>query len=783
MLKVLKNLKNSWITVLVIVILLCIQAATDLALPDYTSKIVNVGIQYGGIEEAVPEVVSEELMENLLIFTEADEQILENYDLVEENPDNHQEKVIKKYLGKEYDVEENNLYVLKDLDEEQLNNLESLLITPLTEYSTITNEQTANQIKEQIKQKLSELANENLENQDENYTKENLEIYNMPMIQAEEPINIDDISLLDLLKHMPEEQRKTVLDQFTSQISQMSDSLKEQAAISAVKQVYISLGVDTDKLQNDYILMSGLQMLEIALISMICAITIMLCSSRVAAKLGKTLRDKVFKKVLSFSTAELREFSTASLITRSTNDIQQIQMLIAILFRVVVYAPIIGIGGFVKVLTTSDNSMAWIIGVAIVAILFVVGTLFIIAMPKFKKLQDLIDKLNQVSREILTGLPVIRAFNKEKKEEGRFDESNKNLMKANIFVNRAMSMMMPLLMFIMSSITVLIVWVGAHNVDTGILQVGDMMAFIQYTMQIVMAFLMISMISIMLPRAAVSARRINEVVDTEPSIKDKDETKKFNPDKKGLVEFKNVSFRYPDADTEILEDINFTAEPGKTTALIGSTGSGKSTVVNLIPRFYDVTEGELLVDGVNVKDVAQKDLRDIIGFVPQKGVLFSGTIESNIKYADDFMSDEQMVKAAEIAQATEFIKSKPEKYKDPIAQGGSNVSGGQKQRLSIARAIAKDPEIFIFDDSFSALDFKTDSKLREALAEKTENKTVIIVAQRISTILNADKIIVLEEGKIVGQGTHEELMQNNETYRQIALSQLSEDELNGKGGK
>ena len=783
MLKVLKNLKNSWITVLVIVILLCVQAATDLALPDYTSKIVNVGIQYGGIEEAVPELVSKELMENLLIFTEADEQILENYDLVEANPDNHQEKVIKKYLGKEYNVEENNLYVLKELDEEQLNNLESLLITPLTEYSTITNEQTANQIKEQIKQKLSELANENLENQDEDYTEENLEIYNMPMLQAEEPINIDDISLLDLLKHMPEEQRKTVLDQFTSQISQMSDSLKEQAAISAVKQVYISLGVDTGKLQNDYILMSGLQMLGIALISMICAITIMLCSSRVAAKLGKTLRDKVFKKVLSFSTAELREFSTASLITRSTNDIQQIQMLIAILFRVVVYAPIIGIGGFVKVLTTSDNSMAWIIGVAIVAILFVVGTLFIIAMPKFKKLQDLIDKLNQVSREILTGLPVIRAFNKEKKEEARFDDSNKNLMKTNIFVNRAMSMMMPLLMFIMSSITVLIVWVGAHNVDAGTLQVGDMMAFIQYTMQIVMAFLMISIISIMLPRAAVSARRINEVVDTVPSIKDKEETKKFNPDKKGLVEFKNVSFRYPDADTEILEDINFTAEPGKTTALIGSTGSGKSTVVNLIPRFYDVTEGELLVDGVNVKDVAQKDLRDIIGFVPQKGVLFSGTIESNIKYADDSMSDEQMVKAAEIAQATEFIESKPEKYKDPIAQGGSNVSGGQKQRLSIARAIAKDPEIFIFDDSFSALDFKTDSKLREALAEKTENKTVIIVAQRISTILNADKIIVLEEGKIVGQGTHEELMQNNETYRQIALSQLSEDELNGKGGK
>ena len=782
MLKVLKNLKNSWITVLIIVILLCVQAATDLALPDYTSKIVNVGIQYGGIEEAIPEVVSEEAMEELLFFTENDEQILENYDLVAENPDQHQEKVIKKYLGNEYNVEENNLYVLKNLDEEQLSNLENLMISPLVEYSAITSEETATQIKEQIMQTMTEnmassalLENENLTSQT---TSENSED-----TMAQMQTNLEDMNVMDLLEQMPEGQQAVVLEQFTNYTSQMSDSLKEQAGISAVKQLYIDLGVDTDKLQNDYILLSGLQMLGIALISMTCAVTIMLCSSRVAAKLGKTLRDKVFKKVLSFSTAELREFSTASLITRSTNDIQQIQMLIAILFRVVVYAPIIGIGGFVKVLTTSDNSMAWIIGVAILAILFVVGTLFIVAMPKFKKLQDLIDKLNQVSREILTGLPVIRAFNKEKKEEKRFDNSNKDLMKANIFVNRAMSMMMPLLMFIMSSITVLIVWVGAHNVDAGTLQVGDMMAFIQYTMQIVMAFLMISMISIMLPRAAVSARRINEVVDTEPSIKDKEETKRFEPNKKGLVEFKNVSFRYPDADTEILEDINFTAEPGKTTALIGSTGSGKSTVVNLIPRFYDVTEGELLVDGVNVKDVAQKDLRDIIGFVPQKGVLFSGTIESNIKYADDSMSDEQMEKAAEIAQAKEFIDGKPEKYQDPIAQGGSNVSGGQKQRLSIARAIAKDPEIFIFDDSFSALDFKTDSKLREALAEKTENKTVIIVAQRISTILNADKIIVLEEGKIVGQGTHEELMQNNETYRQIALSQLSEEELNGKGGE
>ena len=755
MLKVLKNLKNSWASVVAIVVLLCVQAAADLALPDFTSRIVNVGIQYGGIEEAVPEVISSDTMNDLLVFTEEDNKILDGYDLVRNEATDSQERTIKKYLGDDFDISNNSVYVIKDLSEEELNELTNVITNPLIEYSSITSEETANQIKESIMQTMNE------ENKDA----------------------LSNLDIMSILELMPASQRNTALEEFTNYISQMSDSIKEQAAISAVKQIYADEGVDTDKLQNDYILMSGLQMLGVALISMICAVTIMLLSSRVAARLGKTLRDKVFKKVLSFSTAELREFSTASLITRSTNDIQQIQQLIAILFRVVVYAPIIGIGGFVKVLTSSDYSMAWIIGVAIVAILFIVGTLFAVAMPKFKKLQDLIDKLNQVSREILTGLPVIRAFNKEKKEEGRFDSSNKDLMKTNVFVNRAMSMMMPLLMFVMSSITVLIVWVGAHNVDAGTLQVGDMMAFIQYTMQIVMAFLMISMISIMLPRAAVSARRINEVVETEPSIKDKEETKRFNPDKKGLVEFKNVSFRYPDADTEILEDINFTAEPGKTTALIGSTGSGKSTVVNLIPRFYDVTEGELLVDGVNVKDVAQKDLRNIIGFVPQKGILFSGTIESNIKYADENISDEQMKKAAEIAQATEFIEGKPAKYQDPIAQGGGNVSGGQKQRLSIARAIAKDPEIFIFDDSFSALDFKTDSKLREALAEKTENKTVIIVAQRISTILNADKIIVLEEGKIVGQGTHEELLKNNETYKQIALSQLSEEELNGKGGK
>ena len=761
MLKILKNLKKSLGAVIVIVILLCIQATTDLALPDYTSKIVNEGIQAGGITSPIPEIISKEDVDNMLIFTDKDDEILENYTMVSttnntyETQGKHEEQVIKEYFGKDYETKQDTIYVLKDLSEEQEESLSGIMINPLMELTTITNEETANQIKEQVLQQVPEVQRQYIQN----------------------------MSLMEMIEQMPEEQRNQVLSEFTKKIEDMSDSIKEQAAVSSVKQIYINAGINTDDIQNNYILKTGLQMLGIALITMICAVSIMLLSSRVAAKLGKTLREKVFKKVMTFSNAELNQFSTASLITRSTNDVQQIQMLITILFRVVVYAPIIGIGGFLRVLTTTDNSMAWIIGIAILAILLIVGTLFAIAMPKFKKLQDLIDKLNEVSREILTGLPVIRAFNKEKKEEARFDVANKDLMKTNLFVNKAMSMMMPLLMFIMNSIMILIVWVGGHNVNQGVMQVGDMMAFIQYTMQIVMAFLMISMISIMLPRAAVSARRINEVIEDKPSITDKKETKKFNPDKKGLVEFKNVSFRYPDADTEILEDINFTAEPGKTTAIIGSTGSGKSTVVNLIPRFYDVTGGELCIDGVNVKDVSQKDLRDIIGFVPQKGVLFSGTIESNIKYSDETMSDERMIEAVEIAQATEFIDEKENKYQDPIAQGGGNVSGGQKQRLSIARAIAKDPEIFVFDDSFSALDFKTDSALREALSTRTKNKTVIIVAQRISTILNADKIIVLEEGKMVGMGTHEELMKHNETYRQIALSQLSEEELGEKGGK
>lgn len=722
MFKVLKNLKKTWVSVLMIIILLCIQAATDLALPEYTSKIVNIGIQQGGIENTIPEIVRKTTMKSLeLIAGQEKDTIINSYTKIsKENLSNNEyEKYVKKYPA----LEKENLYVVNDLSKAEKEKLNSVISKPLI---AIYSQKMAAQ----------------MQNQNENY--------------------LSDNSMNSLRQ---------------SQMEEMPDSIIEQIAIQEIKSEYEDIGINMENYQINYILMTGLQMLGIALISMTTAVIIMLLSSKVAAKLGATLREKIYKKVLTFSSKEIRQFSTASLITRSTNDIQQIQMLMSMLFRVVVYAPIIGFGGFFKVLNNSDGSMAWIIGVAIFAILVIVMTLFIVAMPKFKKLQDLIDKLNMVSREILTGLPVIRAFNKEKDEEKRFTDANRDLMKSNMFVNKAMSLMMPTLMLVMNGISLLIIWVGGHGVDQGIMKVGDMMAFIQYTMQIVMSFLMISMISIMLPRASVSAKRINEVLETEPDIKDISNPKKFDKNKKGLVEFKNVSFKYPDADEELLTDINFTAKPGETTAIIGNTGSGKSTIINLIPRFYDVTAGELLIDGVNIKEVSQKDLRDIIGFVPQKGILFSGTIESNIKYSNEDMSDERMKEAAEIAQAIEFIEAKPEQYDSEIAQGGNNVSGGQKQRLSIARAIAKDPEIFVFDDSFSALDYKTDSKLREALKEKTENKTVIIVAQRINTILNADQIIVLEDGKVVGKGTHKELMQKCETYRQIALSQLSKEEL------
>ena len=771
MFKVLKNLKESWISVITIVLLLIVQAAGDLTLPDYTSKIVNVGIQNGGIENVAPEVIRKSEMDNMLIFTEEDDKILASYEEIsKDNLDSAEyEKLVKKYPA----LENESLYKIKKISSSEQEELDSLMAKPLMLLCTLENEDTAEQMKQQMIEQMSAGAQTNTQ------TQANAQNSAMQAKMLEQQKTaMQNMSLIEIIKQMPKEQLDQMLETVNQKIDDMQESILEQAAIQEVKNEYKAIGMNTDSIQNQYIIMAGLKMLGISLIIMISAISIMCLSARVAARLAKTLREKVFKKVLRFSNKEFSEYSTASLITRSTNDIQQIQGLIAILFRVLVYAPIIGIGGFLRVLNQSDNSMAWIIGVAIIAILFVVATLFIIAMPRFKKLQQLIDKLNLVAREILTGLPVIRAFNTEKKEEKRFDKANVDLTKTNLFVNRAMSFMMPTLMLIMNGISLLIVWVGAHGIDNGTMQVGNMMAFIQYTMQIVMSFLMISMVSIMLPRASVSANRINEIIETDEAIKDSKEPKKLNPSKKGLVEFKNVSFRYPDSDEEVLSDISFTAEPGKTTAIIGSTGSGKSTIVNLIPRFYDITSGNLLIDGVDIKDISNKDLRKIIGFVPQKGILFSGTIESNIKYGNPNMSDEQMIEAAQIAQATEFIESKPEKYQEPIAQGGSNVSGGQKQRLSIARAIAIDPEILVFDDSFSALDFKTDSILRAELAKKTQDKTVIIVAQRINTILNADQIIVLEDGKVVGKGTHEELIKTNETYKQIALSQLSAEELN-----
>ncbi len=598
-------------------------------------------------------------------------------------------------------------------------------------------------------------------------------------IIAEFPPNMgidENADILEVMSQLPQEQRDTMMKDIDKNFENLPNTMIDQAAISYVKNEYNNIGLNIDKMQTNYLLYTGGLMILIALLSMAATVTVGFIGARVAANLGKNLRSKVFSKVIGFSNAELDKFSTASLITRSTNDIQQIQMLMVMLLRVVFYAPILGIGGVIKVLNT-ETSMAWIIVVAVVAISAVVIVLFTVVMPRFKRVQKLVDRINLVTREILTGMMVIRAFSTERHEEKRFDKANNDLTKNNLFVNRTMALMMPTMMLIMNGITILIVWNGSHSIDAGTMQVGDMMAFIQYTMQIIMAFLMISMVSVMLPRATVSAGRIDEVLSTEYVVKDPVAPIKLEEDKKGFLKFNNVSFKYPNAEENVLSNITFTAMPGETTAFIGSTGSGKSTLINLVPRFYDVTEGEILLDGIDIRKVSQHDLREKIGYVPQKGVLFSGTIESNLKYSGKSITDENMIKAAEIAQATDFIKGTKESYNTEISQGGTNVSGGQKQRLSIARAIAKKPEVYIFDDSFSALDFKTDAALRKALKKETLNSTVLIVAQRISTILHAEHIRVLEEGRIAGIGTHNELMKTCDVYKQIALSQLSKEEL------
>ena len=741
MVKILKYLKSSWISIVVIIALLIGQAMCDLSLPDYTSNIVNVGIQQGGIEETAPKVIRASSMDKLLLLMdEKDADTIQNsYTYI--SKDHAKEEEIEDYPA----LEKEDVYELKDLSKEELDSLESLMSKPMMMLSMLSDEKVANQIVDDI-------------------------VANTTMEFATRP------DLFTLLEQMPEDIKKEMLAESEKQVKGMPDSVVDQAAVAYVREEYKAVGLNTDSIQTNYIFITGLKMLGLALASMTATILVGLLGARLAARLGRTLRKNVFTKVMDFSKTEMKEFSTASLITRTTNDVQQVQMVMVMLLRVCFYAPIIGIGGVIKSMNT-NSSMAWIIAVAVMAVLSIVILLFAFAMPKFKVFQKFVDRLNLVTREILSGLPVIRAFATEKVEEERFDDANLRLSKLALFIDRTMGLMMPLMMLTMNTIVIVILWKGSYAIDDGLMQVGDIMAYIQYTMQIIMAFLMISMVSIILPRASVSAKRITEVLDTDIAIKDPEEEGKERASEKGVVEFKDVSFHYPDAEENVIEHISFKAMPGKTTAFIGSTGSGKTTVINLIPRFYDVTEGSITVDGVDIRKMKTKKLRDKIGFAPQKGVLFTGTVRSNIKYSDPTMSDERMVKAAEIAQATEFIEALPNQYDYEIAQGGTNVSGGQKQRLSIARAIAKDPEIYIFDDSFSALDFKTDAILRSELKKVTKNSTVLIVAQRISTILHADQIVVLNEGKIAGIGTHKQLMKNCDVYKEIALSQLSEEEL------
>ena len=756
-----KYAASYWKAMIAIVLILVGQAYCDLSLPAYTSDIVNVGIQQGGIEDEVPRQIATEEMEKLLLFVSEDDQqtVMDAY--TEDNTSYKKEA-----------------YVLKDSVAEEGNtmeNLKDILQIPMMMTSGIeSGSDTTKQMEDKLKEQMSQGMAQSMPQGADRTMPEG-----MPQgeSQAEsQAVSLDDMSMFDLLKMLPAEQRATMVEKIEEQMSEMPDTILDQASVSFCRSTYKDLGMDMDQTQIHYLLKTGGQMAALALLGMVASIMVAFLASRVGASAGRDLRSGVFHKVVGFSNNEFNHFSTASLITRSTNDIQQIQMLIVMLLRMVLYAPILAIGGVLQVMKT-NVSMSWIIGLAVIIIAFVVLLLFLVVMPKFKVLQNLVDKLNLVTREILTGLPVIRAFSTEKHEEERFDDANRTLTKTNLFVNRAMTFMMPVMMFVMNGVSVLIVWTGAHGISDGQMQVGDMMAFIQYTMQIIMGFLMLCMISIMLPRAAVAADRVEEVLKSETMIHDPKQEKHFPEDGKGVLTFEHVFFRYPGADEDVLEDITFTAKPGETTAIIGSTGSGKSTLVNLIPRFYDVTSGDITLDGVDIREVKQHELREKLGYVPQKGVLFSGDIASNIMFGNSHGSDDEMIEAAEIAQATEFIDTKPEKYKSPISQGGSNVSGGQKQRLSIARAIAKHPQVFIFDDSFSALDYKTDVTLRRALAEKTSGSTVLIVAQRISTILHAEQIIVLDEGKVAGKGTHAELLKNCPVYREIAESQLSRKEL------
>ncbi len=749
-------------SVLMILMVLMVQAYCDLSLPTYTSDIVNVGIQQSGITEKVPDEIAKEDLEHLLLFVPS-----------------AQQKTVREAFEesqKSYDYDGKVLALKESVKEEQEEELASVLAVPMMMVSGIdSGSDTAVQMEEEMRQKMKEQMQAAAQGQMQAVPQAQMQAEVQSQTETKLP-DVDSMTLYEMIGMMDPKQRDPMIDQMEEQMAKLPETMTEQAATVYVKAAYENIGLDTGKMSSSYIMQTGAKMLGLAALGMLASILVGLMASKVAAGIGQGLRRDVFRKVVGFSNAEFDKFSTASLITRSTNDIQQIQLLMVMLLRMVLYAPIMAAGGVWKVFNTNVD-MCWIIGLGILMILLVVIALFVLVMPKFEIVQKQIDRLNLVSREILTGLSVIRAFGTQEYEEERFDGANKDLTKTNLFVNRAMTFMMPMMMLIMNAVTVLIVWVGGHSINDGAMQVGDMMAFIQYTMQIIMSFLMICMISVMLPRAAVSAERVDEVLKSQTLIHDPKEAKTFSEEGKGEVCFDHVSFRYPGAEEYVLEDISFTAKPGETTAFIGSTGSGKSTLVNLIPRFYDVTEGKIMIDGEDIREVTQHDLREKIGYVPQKGVLFSGNVASNILYGNPDGTQEEMEEAAKIAQATEFIEHKKKRYQSPISQGGANVSGGQKQRLSIARAIAKHPEIYIFDDSFSALDYKTDVTLRKALKEKTADSTVLIVAQRISTILQAEQIIVLDNGKVVGKGTHKELLKNCEAYYQIASSQLSEKEL------
>lgn len=732
--EIFKTLKKFSIQILLMIVLIVFQAVCDLKLPDYTSDIVNIGIQQNGINSTAIKVIRESEYEKVKLFlnTEEEKTFLENYSLIEKGNQN--------YISDYELLNQENLYLLTGERE----NISDILSKPLAIIQMLnkTNLSTTPEFND-MTNKLGITFNKN-------------------------------VSFFELYEMAPSIVQEEMLLKINNQFNTLESSIAKQSAIEYIKNEYQINGLDLEKMQTNYIFKTGLKMLGVAFLSMATVVATIFTSSKMAAGFTKDLRKKIVTKVLKFSNREFENFKTSSLITRSTNDIQQIQMFLIMGLRTLIYAPIIGIGAYLKV---SQNEMGWVIGIAVLLIILIVGTLFTVAMPKFQRVQELIDKLNLVFREILSGLPVIRAFSNEHYEEKKFDKANTNLMKVNKFVNNVMSIMMPLMSFIMNGVCVLILWVGADKVNTGTIQVGNLIAFMTYAIQIIMSFLMISVMSIMIPRAFISFKRIREIFNTEISIKEKKEPIKFDKNKKGIIEFKDVYFRYPDATEDVIQNISFKALPGTTTGIIGSTGSGKSTLINLIPRFFDVTSGKILVNGVNIKDCCLADLRKKIGYVPQKGLLFSGNIESNINFGrDKRLSKKELIECASIAQAYEFIEDKPENFATLISQGGSNVSGGQRQRLAIARAIAIDPDIYIFDDSFSALDFKTDAKLRKELKRKTKNKTVLVVAQRISTIMNADQIIVMNEGEIVGIGSHKELLKNCQIYQEIVYSQLGKEE-------